>query len=174
MLFRSGVRWEATRHIPGRVGAAFLLAQGRAVLRTLVARLVELAYLRESAVVADRSPPWRDAASAAVEVWSEGDRPVIGLFGEHDLASEAELLDALARFCGVGTVGDVVVDLSEATFIDSTTIASLIGGRNLMHSQGRSLLLRAPSPQARRVLELCGLLVYFEPTTAVTHAPGPR
>jgi anti-anti-sigma factor len=115
----------------------------------------------------DSSRSWEKAAPAAVDVWREGGRVVIGLFGEHDLGTEAELSDALERFCGVGAVGDVIVDLSGASFIASTTIAALLGGRNLMRGQGRNLILRAPSPQAQRVLELCGVLVLFDPP-----APG--
>jgi anti-sigma B factor antagonist len=114
-------------------------------------------------MTADSSPSWKDAAPAAIEVWSENDRTVIALFGEHDFDSEAELSDALTRFCGMGGVGDVVVDLSQATFIDSTTLATLLGARNLMLRQGRTLVLRAPSSQARRLLALCGLIVFVEP-----------
>jgi anti-anti-sigma factor len=101
---------------------------------------------------------------AALDVWQEGDRTVIGLYGEHDLSTEAELSGALASFCGVGGVGDVTVDLSQITFVDSTTITALLGARNLMLRQNRRLILRAPSAQVRRVLQLCGLLVFLEPT----------
>jgi anti-anti-sigma factor len=102
---------------------------------------------------------------AALDVWREGDRAVIGLYGEHDMNTEAELTGALASFCGVGGVGDVTVDLSRITFVDSTTITALLGARNLMRRQNRRLILRAPSAHARRILQLCGLLVFLEPTT---------
>lgn len=101
---------------------------------------------------------------APLDVWQEGDRTVIGLYGEHDLSTEAELSGALASFCGVGGVGDVTVDLSQITFVDSTTITALLGARNLMLRQNRRLILRAPSAHVRRVLRLCGLLVFLEPT----------
>jgi anti-anti-sigma factor len=95
-------------------------------------------------------------------------RTVIGLYGEHDLSTGAELSGALASFCGVGGAGDVTVDLSQITFVDSTTITALLGARNLMLRQNRRLILRAPSAHARRILQLCGLLVPLEPkgTTA--------
>jgi anti-sigma B factor antagonist len=128
-------------------------------------------------MTAETSPSWKDAAPAALEVWSEGDRTVVGLFGDHDFDSEAELSDALSRSCGAGSAGDVVVDLSQATFVDSTTLATLLGARNLMLRQGRSLVLRAPSSQARRLLELCGLIVFIEPAPAGIHevpSPGPQ
>jgi anti-anti-sigma factor len=99
----------------------------------------------------------------ALGVWREGDRTVIGLYGEHDLSTGAELSGALASFCGVGGVGDVTVDLSQITLLDSTTITALLGARNLMLRQNRRLILRAPSAHARRVLQVCGLLVLLEP-----------
>jgi anti-anti-sigma factor len=125
-------------------------------------------------MAADSSRSWEQAAPAAVDVWREGGRVVIGLFGEHDMGTEAELSEALERFCGVGGVGDVIVDLSSASFIDSTTIAALLGGRNLMSGQGRNLILRAPSSQAQRVLELCGVLVLFDPGAAKTDGAVPN
>jgi len=122
------------------------------------------------------SPLSRDPSTgeddAALDVWREGDRTVIGLYGEHDLSTEAELSGALASFCGVGGVGDVVVDLSQITFVDSTTITALLGARNLMLRQDRRLILRAPSAHARRILQLCGLLVYLEPTDAQDRSNG--
>jgi anti-anti-sigma factor len=112
------------------------------------------------------SPPPRDQTSddAALDVWREGDRTIIGLYGEHNLSTEAELTGALASFCGVGGVGDVTVDLSQITFVDPATITALLGARNLMLRQNRRLILRAPSAHARRILQLCGLLVFLEPT----------
>ena len=121
------------------------------------------------------SPPSRDQTTgeddAALDVWREGDRTVIGLYGEHDMNTEAELTGALASFCGVGGVGDVTVDLSQVTLVDSATITALLGARNLMLRQNRKLILRAPSAHTRRVLQLCGLLVFLEPpeTTADQH-----
>jgi anti-sigma B factor antagonist len=111
--------------------------------------------------------------AAALDVWREGDRTVIGLYGEHDLSTEAELSDALASFCGVGGVGDVIVDLSQVTFVDSTTITALLGARNLMLRQNRRLVLRAPSTHARRVLQLCGILVFPEPPPTTTDQDHP-
>jgi len=114
-------------------------------------------------VAAESCRPRERADPAAVEVWREVDRTVIGLFGEHDLGMETELSDAFARCCRPGCAGDVVVDLSQASLIDSSTIAALFGGRELLHGQGRNLILRAPSSQAERVLDLCCLPGDFDP-----------
>ena len=89
------------------------------------------------------APDQPSSDDAALDVWRESDRTVIGLYGEHDMNTEAELSGALASFCGVGGVGDVVVDLSQVTLIDSATITALLGARNLMLRQDRRLILRS-------------------------------
>jgi anti-anti-sigma factor len=122
-------------------------------------------------MAAEGSRSWEQAAPVALDVWREHEQVVIGLFGEHDLSTAAELSDTLERFCGVGGVGDVIVDLSDVASMDSTTIAALLRGRNLMLRQDRHLILRAPSPQALNVLGLWGLLVLFDPTTATEDPP---
>lgn len=96
-------------------------------------------------------------AKGLIDEWREDDRVVIGLYGEHDMSTEAELVSALASSCGPGGVGDVIVDLSRVTFIDSFTIVALLGARNCMQRHQRRLVLRAPPVHAGRVLEMCGL-----------------
>jgi anti-sigma B factor antagonist len=93
---------------------------------------------------------------AALSVSREGDRTVIWLDGEHDIATLLPLQDTLANAISADGA-DVVVDLSGVTFIDATTIGELIRGRNTLRHQSRSLALRSPSRQAGRLLELCGL-----------------
>jgi hypothetical protein len=50
-----------------------------------------------------------------------------------------------------------VVDLSGVTFMDASTAGAIVGSCNRLRVRAQSLELRAPSPRALRVLELCGL-----------------
>jgi len=84
------------------------------------------------------------------------DRTVIRLDGEYDIATASVLHDSLAVAISVDDA-DLVVDLSGVTFIDAATIGVLIGGRNSLRGQSRSLTLRDPSRCASRLLDLCGL-----------------
>jgi len=118
------------------------------------------------------APSGAQAEPAAFDVRREGDRVVVALGGEHDMSTQTELSATLARFCRAGTVGDVVVDLSETSFIDSTTISVLLGVLDHMQGQGRNLIVREPSAQAHRVLEIAGLLDVFAPMTAGAHDPS--
>ena len=81
------------------------------------------------------------------------DVTVVGLTGEHDLASEPDVTAAIARALGRGN--DVVVDLSETLFIDSKIVGVLIKESAHAEELDRQLVLRihADSP-ARRVLEI--------------------
>lgn len=84
------------------------------------------------------------------------DRAVIWLDGEHDVDTLSTLTDTLTRAIGTDD-SDVIVDLSGVTFMCAATVGALIGGRNSLRRQSRSLTLRSPSPIAGRVLDLCGI-----------------
>jgi anti-sigma B factor antagonist len=87
----------------------------------------------------------------------EGARTVVALHGEQDMSTAPDLAEALAAASNSGE-GDVVVDLSEVQFLDSAIITELARGRDVLRSQSRALMLRAPSKFALRLLEVCGLV----------------
>src|SRR5688500_17284849 len=86
--------------------------------------------------------------------YDDAGRTVVWLRGDYDIAMKVSLVVSLAR-AAKRDDADLIVDLSEVTFMDASTISALVGARNRLRS--RSLVLRAPSPRARRLLELCGL-----------------
>lgn len=92
----------------------------------------------------------------------DGDRTVIWLDGELDIATVALLAETLATASSLDDA-DQIVDLSRVTFLDAMTIGVLIGHRNGLLRQSRSLMLRCPSNVAWRVLDLCGLTALLEP-----------
>jgi anti-anti-sigma factor len=117
---------------------------------------------------AESSPTWPPAGGVDpdVAVWREGPATVIGLHGEHDLSNQAALSTALTKICAVGGAGDVIIDLSQASFVDSATVAALLGGRQVVMDQGRRFSLRTPTLPVQRVLEICGLASFVEPETS--------
>jgi anti-anti-sigma factor len=88
---------------------------------------------------------------------------VVWLRGEHDLATRASLVSAIARAARPAD-GVLLVDLSQIAFMDASTIGVLVGLNNRLHRRSQSLLLRAPSPPARRLLELCDLAHLVQPS----------
>ena len=71
---------------------------------------------------------------------------VIALGGEVDLYTAPEfkqqLLDVIAK-----GAKDVVVDFTDTTFIDSTTLGVLVGGVKRLRAEGRPALARLQRPE---------------------------
>jgi len=91
---------------------------------------------------------WKPPTSFAIHDEGGG---VLRIAGELDVATAPELQARLSAHRG-----PAILDLRDVTFIDSTGLRVLLGA-----SQGRdraeSLVLRAPSPAVRRLIELAAL-----------------
>jgi anti-anti-sigma factor len=92
-------------------------------------------------------------------------RSVVWLSGEHDISTVGLLSQVLTQAVELNRP-HVVVDMSGVRFMDASTVGVLVGTRNLLQAQGRSLLVRSPSSCARRLLELCELLDLLESGSA--------
>ncbi|MEO6913823.1 MAG: STAS domain-containing protein [Candidatus Baltobacteraceae bacterium] len=85
----------------------------------------------------------------------------INLFGEYDLARAVELERQLAE----ARDSDIAfIDLTNVTYIDSSSIASLVRLRKHMQENGRSAVIRLIAPQENvlKVLRITGLEQIFE------------
>jgi anti-sigma B factor antagonist len=95
---------------------------------------------------------------------------VVGLRGEHDLATRAAVSAAIGAKLVLGQ-GDLVIDLSGVTFMDASTVGVIVDARTALGRRNRDLVLRNPSSCARRLIELCGLTDVLErPREAVVVA----
>jgi anti-sigma B factor antagonist len=127
------------------------------------------------AVVA-RSPSWDEVAREARPppmVRRDGTRTVVSLRGEQNMNTAIDLAKALTAASAAGD-GDVVVDLSKVQFMDAAIVTALVRGRNILRSQSRELMLRAPSGFAGRLLYLCGLVGPIDPLPADADQARPR
>jgi anti-anti-sigma factor len=92
---------------------------------------------------------------ATIEVEAHGSNAaIVTLRGEHDLSTNAEVENALKT---AGVHGNVVVDLSECSFLDSTVISALLNTSNRLRQSGGLLrLVIADDTHAgvRRLFEL--------------------
>lgn len=93
------------------------------------------------------------------------DMCVVTLRGEWDVASRERLRETFAAF---GTTNDVLVDLREASFFDSTALAELIALYKRLNTAGRRLEALVGGSNMRRLLELTSLdrLLGVSPTRA--------
>ena len=94
---------------------------------------------------------------------------VVWLHGEHDLSTGVALGAVIARAAELDNA-DVLVDLSETTFIDVSIVDVLVRAQHDLSGRGLSLHVRAPSTAALRVLRLCGVSA-LKGTTAA-HQPA--
>jgi anti-anti-sigma factor len=99
---------------------------------------------------------------------------IVRLFGEHDLVTGSEIRDALEA-----VYGNVLVDMTECSFIDSTVIAVLLDDSDIRKREGHRVELFVP-PANRvimRTLQVSGiarlLLVRSKPESGAQGAQGP-
>lgn len=97
---------------------------------------------------------------------------VVWVRGEQDAATAGALWVNLAEATRLGDA-DVVVDLSGVTFMDASTIGALVRAGNALGGLSRCLSVRAPSPRARRVLDLCELEGLIDERPASPPTPTP-
>jgi anti-sigma B factor antagonist len=95
--------------------------------------------------------------SATVE--ETGQWVVVSVAGEVDLSTSPSLRRALEKAARKGP--DVVVDLSDVTFLDSTGLGDLVRAREMVVTAGGQFSLVVNQPRIQRVLDITGLNEVF-------------
>jgi anti-anti-sigma factor len=90
----------------------------------------------------------------------DGDRHVIALTGELDIASVRTLQAKVVELC-TDEVRSLVIDLSELTFIDSTGMRAIMGARRLCEERSCDFSLVPGGENIQRVFVLAGLDEYL-------------
>ena len=85
---------------------------------------------------------------------------VIALTGEVDLYTAPEFKQQLLEVIGKGAK-EVVVDFSDTTFIDSTTLGVLVGGVKRLRPNGGRLALVCNDRNITKIFEITGLNKVF-------------
>jgi len=89
-------------------------------------------------------------------VREEGTRTLVVFRGEADISTTC-VPSGVVAWVATWRTGDVVVDLGELEFIDSSTVLVLSRGQQLLERQGRTMTFRSPSRLAALVLQVFGL-----------------
>jgi anti-sigma B factor antagonist len=94
----------------------------------------------------------------AHELRIDEERPGVGtsllvVHGDADLHSAPELKERLRMAVDSGAT-NVVLDLSDVTFIDSTSLGVLLGSMRRLREVDGQLRLVVPRPEVRRIFEL--------------------
>jgi anti-anti-sigma factor len=105
--------------------------------------------------------PQNAARELTIEASVADSRHRLTLAGELDLASAANLVDAVSKHCGEGAES-IVIDIGGLEFVDSTGLRAILTSR-VVCSRSHCTLAIEPSPervrpQVRRLLEVTGLV----------------
>jgi anti-sigma B factor antagonist len=94
---------------------------------------------------------------ARFSVENDGAGPVVTASGQLDLAVKDDLRAVLSPLSGV-----VTIDLTDVTFVDSSTIGVFVGVHKRLSSDGGALRLRNPQAMPRLALETVGLQEWID------------
>ena len=91
------------------------------------------------------------------------EQTVVHVAGEIDMETAPALKEGLLELADEG-VERVVVDMAQTEFIDSTGLHALVVAVRQLRELGGDLVVKSPSPNAARVLELSGLTAVVQIT----------
>jgi anti-sigma B factor antagonist len=101
--------------------------------------------------------------------WLRPDTALIVLGGEHDLASAPQLQQTVDQ--ALANSGNLIMDVSEATFIDSSTIATFVRARDRAEREGgRFNLVLGTATIVERALEVSGVIPILQVVPTVDEA----
>jgi anti-anti-sigma factor len=86
---------------------------------------------------------------------------VLSLRGEHDLSTRPSLSEEVGRVTAVG--GPVVIDLTEADFIDSSILRVLASAAVEQSAGLRVAVVIPPGGEAMRILRVTGIASLLQP-----------
>jgi anti-anti-sigma factor len=92
-----------------------------------------------------------EVSNVAEHVW------LVAVQGEYDLSNVSQLEDAISGVFAAGS--RMVIDLSDASFIDSTILSGLLQARERANQQSADELVVVAPPETmpRRVIDMLGL-----------------
>jgi anti-sigma B factor antagonist len=101
-----------------------------------------------------------------MSVHESDDGVVMVVEGELDMSTAPTLREALVDVTE-GLAGNLILDVRLLTFIDSSGLTLFVAEHKKLRSLGHDLVIFAPTPRTRRLLEIAGLdeLLTVRPST---------
>ena len=97
----------------------------------------------------------------AVSVSAAGDATVVKVRGDLDCHTAPELRAVLVDLADAPR--QVILDVGNSDFIDSTGLGVLVGALERFRQQGGDMVVRSPGPTTARLFEVTGVSNLFEP-----------
>lgn len=91
-----------------------------------------------------------------IAISQEADTVLVKVAGEVDVSNASELRGAIDAKLPE-TTGELVVDLADVPYIDSTGIGVLVGAAHRAQEQGATLVVARPQRNVARVLGMLGV-----------------
>jgi anti-sigma B factor antagonist len=113
-----------------------------------------------------------DATDFTVELTTARGESVVAVTGDVDLATIGDLRRSLRGVIDQA-LGDVVLDLSNVTYMDSSGLSVVLETRDVLQRNGRALIVANPSAQVATILKLCGLTDHLETRVGDASEPSP-
>jgi anti-sigma B factor antagonist len=135
---------------------------------SLVRACVIVELRNEGTTMPNVNMTWETATQLQVEVKFDGLQCRVRLGGELDMATAAQLRDALNVVCA-GRHRLVVIDLEGLRFLSLAGLHVLADARQALQAAGRRLVLANPDAITTRVLALTGLDQTFGLAPAAEH-----
>lgn len=104
--------------------------------------------------------------------WLANGTFVVAAGGEVDLHRAPELERALAGPLAEGAT-QLVVDLSEATFVDSTALHVFLRAARQLEREAGELIVVVPDPNVRKVFEITGVGRFFSVVSSLSTVSVP-
>lgn len=104
-----------------------------------------------------------------IAVVREEHETLVAVAGELDVFTIVQLAERLSCLTDAGS-GNVVLDLTDLTFIDAAGLATIVNVRRQLRDADRRLVVRNPSPPVRSVLQVTGLSDILDPQPALTQS----
>jgi anti-sigma B factor antagonist len=106
-----------------------------------------------------------DAKDLVLDVRQDGRGVIVTMNGELDAFTAPDLAEVCQHVFERGTL-EVVIDLTDTRFLDSSGLRALVGARQLFGAAGGNVRLSHPSEPVTRLLAITGLTDYFSIDTA--------
>ena len=95
--------------------------------------------------------------SLEITTTAAGEDRLVRVVGEVDVSCADELRSAIDAQIAEGVTGELVVDIADVPYIDSTGIGVLVGAAHRVSEAGATFVVARPQRNVARVLGLLGV-----------------
>ncbi|MDK2822577.1 MAG: hypothetical protein PWQ67_2532 [Clostridia bacterium] len=93
-----------------------------------------------------------------VTVKVKSDSLIVKIFGELDLVVAKEFRETVDKLLMDRPVRNLIIDLSQVEFIDSSGLGALLGRYKIMQQKGGKISIFGIKPSVYRILDLSGIM----------------